>query len=117
MVCLQSLGPSIDVLKTQGQLLESGFLGREDKPRDIVEAFRDYWDLAYAEFPVPDDGWPSALTSCLKVCGREVKVVDKPQALTVEAVEETHKIATLEPAFSWSTSSTLAATDNDSSRL
>ncbi|KAI9443494.1 hypothetical protein H4582DRAFT_2072522 [Lactarius indigo] len=112
-VCMQSLGPSIDVLKAQAQLLESGFIGREDKPRDIVEAFRDYWDLVYAEVPVPDDGWPSPVTTCLTACGREVKVMDKSQALTAETVDETHKLPTLEPAVSWSSSSTLAATDDD----
>lgn len=64
---MQSLGPSVDVLKAQGQLLESGFIGREDKPRDIVEAFWDYWDLVYAKVPVPEDGWPCLLTACLKV--------------------------------------------------
>ena len=106
---MQSLGPSIDVLKAQGQLLESGFIGREDKPRDITEAFRDYWDLTYAEVPVPDDGWPSPVTTCLKACGREVKVVDQ----SPETADETHKLPMLEPAFSWSSSSTLAATDND----
>ncbi|KAH9060473.1 hypothetical protein EDB87DRAFT_1616129 [Lactarius vividus] len=112
-VCMQSLGPSIDVLKAQGQLLESGFTGREDKPRDIVEAFRDYWDLVYAEVPVPDDGWPSPVMTCLTACGREVKVMDKSQVLTAETVDEMHKLPTLGPAVSWSSSSTLAATDDD----
>ena len=110
---MQSLGPSIDVLKAQAHLLESGFIGREDKPRDIVEAFRDYWDLTYAEVPVPDAGWPCPVTACLKACGREVKIADKSQALTVETIDETYKVPTLEPAFSWSSSSTLAATDSD----
>ena len=112
-VCMQSLGPSIDVLKAQGQLLESGFIGREDKPRDIVEAFRDYWNIAYAEVPVPDDGWPSPVTTCLKACGREVKVTNKSEALLAETVDDTYKVPTLEPAFSWSSSSTLAANDDD----
>ncbi|KAH9038215.1 hypothetical protein EDB85DRAFT_2141985 [Lactarius pseudohatsudake] len=112
-VCMQSLGPSTDVLKTQGHLLESGFTGREDKPRDIVEAFRDYWDLVYAEVPVPDDGWPSPVTTCLTACGREVMVTDKSQALVAEVVDKTHKLPALEPAVSWSSSSTLAATDDD----
>ena len=112
-VCMQSLGPSIDVLRAQGQLLESGFIGREDKPQDIVEAFRDYWDLTYAEVPVPEDGWPASGATCLKACDREVKVADKSQALIVETIDETYKVPTLEPAFSWSSSSTLAATDSD----
>ena len=105
-VCLQSLGPSVDVLKAQGQLLESGFIGREDKPRDIVEAFRDYWDLVYAEVPVPEDGWPTPVVTCFKACDREVKAMDKSPVLTVETPK-------LDPAFSWSSSSTLAVTDND----
>ena len=112
---MQSLGPSVDVLKAQGQLLESGFIGREDKPRDIVEAFRDYWDLVYAEVPVPDDGWPAPVVACLKACDREVKTVDKSPALTVETVEEALKVPKLDPAFSWGSSSTLAVTDNDDS--
>lgn len=110
---MQSLGPSIDVLKAQAQLLESGFIGREDKPRDIVEAFREYWEISYAKVPVPDDGWPSPVTTCLKACGKEVEVVNKPEALPAATIDESHKVPTLEPAFSWSSSSTLAANDDD----
>jgi hypothetical protein len=113
MLCLQSLGASIDTLKALGPLLEAGFTGREGKPQAIVEAFQDYWDLTYAEVPVPEGGWPSPVMTCLKACGR--LVVTKPTPLPVETVVENTLVPTLESAFSWSSSSTLAAEEDDES--
>jgi hypothetical protein len=85
-VCLQSLGSSIDVLKTLGLLFEAGFTGREDKPQAIADAFQDYWDTTFAKNPVPKDGWPSMVITCLKACGRE-EVTTKPTSLTVETID------------------------------
>jgi hypothetical protein len=72
MVCLQSLSSSIDILKTLGPMLEAGFTGRKGKPQVIVDAFRDYWDLTCAKFPVPKGRWPSSVITCLEACGRDV---------------------------------------------
>jgi len=117
VVCLQSLGSSIDALKTLGPLLEAGFTGREDKPQAVVEAFRDYWDLTYANIPVPKGGWPSSVMTCLQACGRNVTA--KPTPLPAEtgdvAALEKSRVPTLEPAFTWGSSSTIAVEEDGAS--
>ncbi|KAH9999591.1 hypothetical protein BJV74DRAFT_158676 [Russula compacta] len=117
MVCVQSLGPSIDVLKSLGPLLEAGFTGREDKPQAIVEAFRDYWDLTYAEAPVPKDGWPTPVIACLEAC--EIKVTAKPTPLLPEPIDvagtEKVPVPTLAPAFTWGSSSTIVGDEDSAS--
>ncbi|KAI9455511.1 hypothetical protein F5148DRAFT_1378062 [Russula earlei] len=117
MVCLQSLGSSIDTLKSLGPLLEAGFIGREDKPQGIVHAFQDYWDLTYAEVTIPKAGWPSPVMTCLKACGREVHLIPAP--LRAETADVVHSkrtlIPTLESAFTWSSSSTIAVDEDDTS--
>lgn len=117
MVCLQSLGSSIDALKTLGPLLEAGFTGREDKPQSVVEAFQDYWDLTYANIPVPKGGWPSSVMTCLRACGRNVTA--KPTPLPAETGDvvalEKSRVPTLEPAFTWGSSSTIAVEEDGAS--
>ena len=117
MVCLQSLGSSIDALKTLGPLLEAGFTGREDKPQAVVEAFRDYWDLTYADIPVPKGGWPSSVMTCLQACGRNITA--KPTPLPAEigdvVLAEKGRVPTLEPAFTWGSSSTIAVEEDGAS--
>jgi len=118
MVCLQPLGSSIDVLKTLGPLLEAGFTGRDDKPQAVVYAFRDYWDLTYAELAVPKRGWPSSVMTCLKACGRNVVV--KPTPLPAETgdvalFDKDSRVPTLEPAFTWGSSSTIAVDEDGAS--
>jgi hypothetical protein len=117
LICLQSLGSSMDVLKALGPLLEAGFTGREDKPPAIVDVFQDYWDLTFAKDSVPKGGWPSTVITCLKACGREV--IMEPTSLPGEtgdiAAAEEINVPMLEPAFNWGSSSTIAADDDNAS--
>ena len=117
MVCLQSLGSSIDALKTLSPLLEAGFTGREDKPQAVVEAFRDYWDLTYADITVPKGGWPSSVMTCLQACGRSVaaKPTPLPAPIGKVALVEKSRVPTLEPAFTWGSSSTIAVEEDGAS--
>jgi hypothetical protein len=110
MLYLQSLGASTDTVKALGPLLEAGFTGREDKPQAMTEAFQDYWDLTYAQASVPQGGWPLPVMTCLKACGRlaATKLTPLP-----EPVAENIALPTLESAFSWSSSSTLGADEDD----
>ncbi|KAI0269927.1 hypothetical protein BC834DRAFT_922720 [Gloeopeniophorella convolvens] len=105
VVCLQSLGAAVDVLEMLGPVLESGFIGRDDKPVAITEAFQDYWDLTFADTAIPKDGWPEPVTACLKACDRA------PIEIVKVAVEHNDRTPMLEPAFSWGSSSTVAADD------
>ncbi|KAF8490777.1 hypothetical protein F5888DRAFT_1620590 [Russula emetica] len=117
LICLQSLGSSIDVLKALGPLLEAGFTGREDKPQAVVDAFQDYWDLTFAKDSVPKGGWPSTVITCLKACVRDV--IMESTSLPAEtgdiSVTEKIKVPMLEPAFTWGSSSTIAADDDNAS--
>jgi len=40
-------------------------MGHEDKLQAIVAAFQDYWDLTYADVPVPKAGWPSPVITSM----------------------------------------------------
>lgn len=117
LICLQSLGSSIDVLKALGPLLETGFTGREDKPQAIVDVFQDYWDLTFAKDSVPKGGWPSTVITCLKASGREV--IMEPTSLPAETGDidaaENIDVPMLEPAFTWGSSSTIAADEDNAS--
>jgi hypothetical protein len=119
MVCLQSLGSSIDILKTLGPLLEAGFTGRDDKPQAVMDAFQDYWDLTHAELTVPKGGWPSSVMTCLQACRRDVVVKPTPiPAETGEVValsDKKSRVPALEPAFTWGSSSTIAVDEDDES--
>jgi hypothetical protein len=115
LVCLQPLDSSIDVLKALGPLLEAGFTGRDDKPQAVVDAFQDYWDLSFAKHSVPKGGWPSTVITCLKACGREVTT--EPTLLSAESGDVVAggktQVPMLEPAFTWGSSSTIAADDDN----
>lgn len=117
LICLQPLGSSTDVLKALGPLLEAGFTGRDDKPQAVVDVFQDYWDLTFAKDTAPKGGWPSAVITCLKACGREVIV--EPTSVPAEtgdiAAAEKIKVPMLEPAFNWGSSSTIAADEDSAS--
>ena len=117
MVCLQSLGSSINVLKTLGPLLEAGFTGREDKPQAVVDAFQDYWDVTFAKDSVPKGGWPSTVITCLKACKREEATTEPTSLVEIGDIADvgTTAVPMLEPAFNWGSSSTIAAEEDNAS--
>ncbi|KAI9449835.1 hypothetical protein F5148DRAFT_1338704 [Russula earlei] len=104
MVCLQSLGSSIDTLKSLGPLLEAGFIGREDKPQGIVDTFQDYWDLLDLRRSHCSEGWMAVTCDDLPQGVREVHLIPAPL-----------RAETTDRAFTWSSSSTIAVDEDDTS--
>ncbi|KAF8171986.1 hypothetical protein K438DRAFT_186713 [Mycena galopus ATCC 62051] len=55
------------VLEALGSLIESGFIGRENTPAGISSAFTEFWSETYAKHPVPKNGWPAEIQTCLGI--------------------------------------------------
>ncbi|KAJ7677473.1 hypothetical protein B0H17DRAFT_1079271 [Mycena rosella] len=73
---IRSLAPDVAVLESLGAVLESGFIGRENKPAAINEAFAEFWHESYSDYPVPADGWPIEIQTCLGISSDEVDLLD-----------------------------------------
>jgi len=50
-----------------GSIIESGFVGRESTPAGITTAFAEFWSETYAKYPVPEEGWPAEIQTCLGI--------------------------------------------------
>ncbi|KAJ7784375.1 hypothetical protein B0H16DRAFT_295876 [Mycena metata] len=55
------------VLESVGCILEAGFVGRENIPTEITDAFTDFWGSTYAKHPAPARGWPAEIRTCLGI--------------------------------------------------
>ncbi|KAF9465816.1 hypothetical protein BDZ94DRAFT_1253254 [Collybia nuda] len=64
---IQSLPLGLETLQTFAALIESPFSGREDMPSPAVDAFRDFWEIAYVRMEQPKEGWPAEICNCLRV--------------------------------------------------
>ncbi|KAI0044102.1 hypothetical protein FA95DRAFT_1681450 [Auriscalpium vulgare] len=82
-VCMQSLGPSVRTLNALAPLLESGFLGRDDKPESMAQAFWDLWETTFAGVEVPAQGWPKRLMPYIPDAAPEVHVNVTQSAVAV----------------------------------
>ncbi|KAJ7147134.1 hypothetical protein C8R43DRAFT_1097295 [Mycena crocata] len=72
LVAIQSVPLNISVLETLGPILESGFVRRESAAA-ITDAFAQFWSDTYATYPVPEDGWPAEIQTCLGIPSSEVE--------------------------------------------
>ncbi|KAF7365027.1 hypothetical protein MVEN_00373800 [Mycena venus] len=64
---IRALPLDLSVLESVGTILESGFVGRENTPAGITGAFSEFWSETYTDFPVPEEGWPAEIQTCLGV--------------------------------------------------
>ncbi|KAJ7245025.1 hypothetical protein B0H12DRAFT_1128328 [Mycena haematopus] len=55
----------ISVLQSLGSVIQSGFVGRENISTGISAAFAEFWSETYANYPVPKQGWPAEIQTCL----------------------------------------------------
>ncbi|KAJ6525284.1 hypothetical protein DFH09DRAFT_1416643 [Mycena vulgaris] len=69
---IRSLPHDLRILEALGSILESGFVGRENKPEGIAEAFAGFWADTYANDAVPEEGWPAEIQTCLRISSDEV---------------------------------------------
>ncbi|KAI0061493.1 hypothetical protein BV25DRAFT_1857413 [Artomyces pyxidatus] len=86
VVCAQSLYPSSGALVALAPLLESGFIGREDKPESVAQTFRDFWAATYAGSTPPQDGWPQRLLAYLPTPVEEVASMELEPVCTTGSV-------------------------------
>ncbi|KAJ7442615.1 hypothetical protein FB451DRAFT_1297033 [Mycena latifolia] len=73
---MRSLPHELSVLESLGSILESGFIGRENKPEAIADAFAEFWNETFSTHPVPADGWPAEIQTCLGISSGEVDQLD-----------------------------------------
>ncbi|KAJ7486049.1 hypothetical protein B0H11DRAFT_2016731 [Mycena galericulata] len=69
---IRGLDQDVSVLESVGSILESGFVGRESTPAAITDAFTEFWNETYGNYPVPEDGWPAEIQTCLGISPDEV---------------------------------------------
>ncbi|KAJ6621847.1 hypothetical protein B0H10DRAFT_2214900 [Mycena sp. CBHHK59/15] len=76
LVGIRYLPLDLEQLQLLGSILESGFIGRENKPTAITDAFAEFWDATYAKVPVPEGGWPAEIQTCLGIPFEELDQLD-----------------------------------------
>lgn len=62
---IQELPRTLGALEALSPLLQSVFIGRDDKPRVAREAFTEFWTTTFADAEEPRTGWPEDLRICL----------------------------------------------------
>ncbi|KAJ8080423.1 hypothetical protein PM082_017256 [Marasmius tenuissimus] len=55
---LRNVPESPETFETLSPLLEAVFLGREDKPAAVLEAFNSYWEASSYARTIPSSDWP-----------------------------------------------------------
>ncbi|KAF8442906.1 hypothetical protein L210DRAFT_3611408 [Boletus edulis BED1] len=62
---IQELPRTLKVLEALSPLLQSVFIGRDDKSRVAREAFTEFWTTTFGTMNEPEGGWPEDLQICL----------------------------------------------------
>ncbi|OBZ68972.1 hypothetical protein A0H81_11315 [Grifola frondosa] len=95
LVSMQSLPCSMSVLEVLTPFLEAAFSGRADKPASVAQAFDDFWNATYGEFPEPSSGWPDRIQGCLDALARTQDIprstlftASKAEKVTADADQE-----------------------------
>lgn len=78
LFCIQSLRPSLENLARFASVLESGFIGRRDKPQLIKDQFESFWNATYQAWETPSEGWPESIQRCLDADIDETERVSSP---------------------------------------
>lgn len=47
--------------------IESGFVGRSDKPQLVKDQFQSFWSATYGTWTTPAEGWPESIQRCLGI--------------------------------------------------
>ena len=78
LFCIQSLRPSLENLARFASVLESGFIGRRDKPQLVKDQFESFWNATYQTWETPPEGWPESIQRCLDADIDETERVSSP---------------------------------------
>lgn len=84
---IQELPCTLRVLKALSPLLQSVFIGRDDKPRVAREAFTEFWTTTFADVEEPGGGWPEDLRICL-LPPEDLAAVDIEPSSDPEEIED-----------------------------
>lgn len=90
LVSMQSLAPSAKVLDTLGPVLAAPFCGRKDKHTGAVDAFTEFWQATYADFPEPPCGYPESITMCFDAVA-QAKMEEEEDVMKVEDMTAVHE--------------------------
>ncbi|KAG9315760.1 hypothetical protein JVU11DRAFT_3409 [Chiua virens] len=65
LLVIRELPRTLRVLEALSPLLQSVFIGRDDKPMVVRETFVEFWTTTFADMEEPKCGWPEDLRICL----------------------------------------------------
>lgn len=66
LFCIQSLQPSMEVVAKFANVIESGFVGRPNKP--LIQAqFDNFWNVTCGALKTPIGDWPESIQRCLGI--------------------------------------------------
>ena len=68
-VILMSLPAKAATVEKFSGFLHSGFVGRDDKPETVAQAFHDLWESTFATVTAPKSGWSEKIVACLRATG------------------------------------------------
>lgn len=91
---LQELPRTLRVLEVLSPLLQSVFIGRDDKPRVARDAFTEFWTTTFGDVEEPEGGWPEDLRICLPPTEEDVTEVNTEPSSDPEELEDATVCAT-----------------------
>ena len=71
-------------------MLAAPFCGRKDKHTGAVDAFTEFWQAAYADFPEPPCGHPESITMCFDAVA-QAKMEEEEDVMKVEDMTAVHE--------------------------
>ncbi|KAG8214607.1 hypothetical protein J3R82DRAFT_9677 [Butyriboletus roseoflavus] len=85
---IQELPCTLRILEALSPLLQSVFIGRDDKPSVAREAFTKFWTTTFADMKEPEAGWPENLRVCLSQAPGGLAAVDTEPSSDPEEIED-----------------------------
>ena len=85
---IQELPRTLRVLEALSPLLQSVFIGRDDKPSVAREAFTEFWTTTFGDVEEPEGGWPEDLRICLLPAEEDLTEVDTEPSSDPEELED-----------------------------
>ena len=86
---IQELPRTLRVLEALTPLLQSVFIGRDDKPSVARESFTEFWATTFGDVEEPERGWPQDLRICLLPAEEDFTEVDIEPSSDPEELDDT----------------------------
>lgn len=85
---IQELPCTLRILEAISPLLQSVFIGRDDKPSIAREAFTEFWTTTSTDMEEPEEGWPENLRMCLLQAPEGPAAADTEPSSDPEEIED-----------------------------